>query len=57
MLLMFVVEKMGGVLQITYTLSGVTGGAQLGLFLLGLFVPWANAMVSGSVVERSASRT
>ncbi|KAJ1532030.1 hypothetical protein ONE63_000664 [Megalurothrips usitatus] len=50
MLLMFVVERLGSVLQVTYTLGGVTGGAQLGLFVLGMFVPWANtagAMAGG----------
>ncbi|XP_052120880.1 sodium-coupled monocarboxylate transporter 1-like [Frankliniella occidentalis] len=50
MALMFVVERLGSVLQVTYTLSGITGGAQLGLFVLGLFVPWANvkgAMAGG----------
>lgn len=46
MLLMFVVERLGGVMQVTYTLGGVTGGAQFGLFILGMFFPWANAMVS-----------
>lgn len=40
--LVFIVEKLGGVLQATLTLNGLIGGVTLGLFLLGIFFKQAN---------------
>lgn len=37
----FVVEKLGSILETGMTLTGVASGASFGIFLLGLFVPWA----------------
>ncbi|KDR14984.1 sodium-coupled monocarboxylate transporter 1-like isoform X2 [Zootermopsis nevadensis] len=48
--LVFVVERLGGVLQMSMSLSGITHGASLGIFSMGLFLPWVNskgAMVGG----------
>lgn len=48
--LVFVVEKLGAVLQMSMSLSGVTHGASLGIFSMGLFLPWVNskgAMIGG----------
>ncbi|KAJ9582261.1 hypothetical protein L9F63_003390, partial [Diploptera punctata] len=42
-LLVFVVERMGSVVHATVTLGGITYGAMLGLFSLGMFFPWANS--------------
>uniref|UniRef100_A0A1Y1KD11 Sodium/solute symporter n=1 Tax=Photinus pyralis TaxID=7054 RepID=A0A1Y1KD11_PHOPY len=42
-LLVFVVEKMGGILQLTVTFSGITSGSLLGLFTLGMIFPFANS--------------
>lgn len=48
--LVFWIERMGSVVQIAVTVGGVTYGAMLGLFSLGMFFPWANtkgALVGG----------
>ncbi|PNF16521.1 hypothetical protein B7P43_G07192 [Cryptotermes secundus] len=48
--LVFWIEKLGSVIQVGVTVSGVTYGAMLGLFSLGMFFPWANtkgALVGG----------
>ncbi|XP_066992319.2 sodium-coupled monocarboxylate transporter 2 [Anabrus simplex] len=49
--LIFVVEKLGTVLELGYSLSGVTSGALLGLFSLGILFPWANVKgaLAGSI--------
>jgi len=41
--LVFLVERLGSVFQIAVSMRGVTDGPSLGLFLLGMLVPWANA--------------
>lgn len=41
--LVFLVERLGSVFQIALSMRGVTDGPLLGLFLLGMLVPWANA--------------
>jgi hypothetical protein len=32
-------------MQVSRTLSGITAGAMLGIFVLGMTVPWLNAKV------------
>uniref|UniRef100_A0A182JJ80 Sodium/solute symporter n=1 Tax=Anopheles atroparvus TaxID=41427 RepID=A0A182JJ80_ANOAO len=41
--LVFVVERLGGILQATLTLNGLIGGVTLGLFSLGIFFSRANS--------------
>ncbi|XP_067005476.2 sodium-coupled monocarboxylate transporter 1 [Anabrus simplex] len=41
--LVFVVEKMGSVLQMSTSLEAVTGGPGLGIFCMALFLPWVNS--------------
>lgn len=40
--LVFIVERLGGVLQATLTLNGLVGGVTLGLFVLGIAFKCAN---------------
>lgn len=40
--LVFVVEKMGTVLQLTMSLEAITNGPLLGIFTIGIFLPWIN---------------
>ncbi|XP_077301640.1 sodium-coupled monocarboxylate transporter 1-like [Arctopsyche grandis] len=54
--LVFVVEKMGTVLQLTMTFEAITNGPQLGIFSMGILFPWVNSMgallggISGLVI-------
>ncbi|XP_076635648.1 sodium-coupled monocarboxylate transporter 2 [Colletes latitarsis] len=41
MVLVFIVERLSDIFQLSVTLHGVTGGAMLGIFTLGMLVPWA----------------
>lgn len=45
--LVFFVEKLGGILQLSITLGGVTNGPLLGLFTVGMLFPYVNAEVFG----------
>ncbi|XP_053674462.1 sodium-coupled monocarboxylate transporter 1 [Anopheles nili] len=50
--LVFIVERLGGILQATLTLNGLIGGVTLGLFSLGIFFRRANgkgAMLGGII--------
>ncbi|GAB1858968.1 Sodium-coupled monocarboxylate transporter 1 [Camponotus japonicus] len=40
--LVFLVERLGPVFQLALSMRGVTDGPLLGLFVLGILVPWAN---------------
>ncbi|CAH0724684.1 unnamed protein product, partial [Brenthis ino] len=42
--LVFIVEKMGTILQLTMTLEAMTMGPQLGVFTMGILMPWVDAM-------------
>lgn len=50
--LVFVVEKMGTVLQLTMSLEAITNGPLLGTFTLGILVPWveAKSALTGGIV-------
>ncbi|CAL7951966.1 unnamed protein product [Xylocopa violacea] len=41
--LMFLVEKLGGVLVITGSLAAIAAGTSFGVFTLGMLFPWANS--------------
>ncbi|XP_069699566.1 sodium-coupled monocarboxylate transporter 1-like isoform X2 [Periplaneta americana] len=51
--LVMIVEKIGGVVQLNVSLSGVTNGATLGLFTFGMFYPRGNSKgaLVGSIVS------
>lgn len=41
--LVFLVDRLGDIFQMSLTLHGVTAGAMLGIFTLGMLVPWATS--------------
>ncbi|KAG6798096.1 sodium-coupled monocarboxylate transporter 1 isoform X1 [Apis mellifera caucasica] len=41
--LLFLVEKLGGVLVITGSLAAIAAGTSFGVFTLGMFFPWVNS--------------
>ncbi|XP_073954170.1 sodium-coupled monocarboxylate transporter 1-like [Choristoneura fumiferana] len=41
--LVFLVEHMGALIQAGKSLAGITAGSLLGLFSMGLFLPWTNS--------------
>uniref|UniRef100_A0A1B6JU79 Sodium/solute symporter n=2 Tax=Homalodisca liturata TaxID=320908 RepID=A0A1B6JU79_9HEMI len=51
--MVFVVEKLGSLFQMALSLLGVTNGALVGVFSLGIFIPRANAKgaMVGSIVS------
>ncbi|XP_076278532.1 sodium-coupled monocarboxylate transporter 2 isoform X2 [Lasioglossum baleicum] len=49
--LVFLVEKLGGLIQAGKSLSGITAGPLLGMFTLGMFFPSANSAVSQSIAQ------
>lgn len=44
--LVYVVEHMGTVLQLTMSLEAITNGPLFGIFTIGIFLPWINGNVS-----------
>ncbi|XP_024944571.1 sodium-coupled monocarboxylate transporter 2 isoform X2 [Cephus cinctus] len=48
MTMVFVVTQLGDIFQVSHSLGGITAGPLLGLFLLGLSVPWCTT--KGAVV-------
>lgn len=44
--LVYVVEKMGTVLQLTMSLEAITNGPLFGIFTIGIFLPWVRGNVS-----------
>ncbi|KAF4526294.1 hypothetical protein B566_EDAN013655 [Ephemera danica] len=50
--LTFLVAQLGGVLQIAISFNGMVIGVVLGIFMLGMWVPWSNTkgMLTGAII-------
>ncbi|XP_063227298.1 sodium-coupled monocarboxylate transporter 1-like isoform X2 [Bacillus rossius redtenbacheri] len=57
-LMVYVVENLGTIFDLSMSVSGITTGAFLGVYCLGMMCPWANAKFcqGTSVRHRAASR-
>lgn len=51
--MIFLVSCLGDIFQVSYSLNGITAGALLGIFSLGLMVPWATVTgaLSGGITS------
>lgn len=47
--MVYVVEKMGTVLQLTMSLEAITNGPLFGIFTIGIFLPWIKSRVSSVI--------
>lgn len=43
--MVYIVEKMGTVLQLTMSLEAITNGPLFGIFTIGIFLPWIKSRV------------
>lgn len=50
--LVFVVQKMGTVLQLTMSLEAITNGPLLGIFTIGILLPWINGNVTNFLIKK-----
>ncbi|XP_017888932.1 sodium-coupled monocarboxylate transporter 2-like [Ceratina calcarata] len=52
-MMVFVVDRLGDIFQVSMSLHGVTSGAMLGIFTLGMLVPWATTKgaIAGGLVS------
>ncbi len=48
-IMVYVVEKAGTVLQLTMSVEAITNGPLFGVFTLGIFVPWIKGSVSSQI--------
>jgi Na+/proline symporter len=46
--MVYIVEKMGTVLQLTMSLEAITNGPLFGIFTIGIFLPWIKSQVEVS---------
>lgn len=53
--MVFIVDRLGDIFQVSMSLTGITAGSLLGLFSLGMLVPWATT--KGAVVGGTVSMT
>lgn len=51
--LVVVVQKLGTVLQLTMSLEAITNGPLLGIFTIGILLPWINATVTNRFKQRN----
>lgn len=57
MVFLMIVEKLGGILEVTTSLSAIAAGTTFGVFTLGMLVPWSNNVgaicgaISGAIMS------
>lgn len=53
--MVFIVDRLGDIFQVSLSLTGITAGSMLGLFSLGMLIPWATTKgaVVGGIVSMS----
>lgn len=42
MLCVFIIERLGGILELATSLSAIAAGTTFGVFTLGMLIPWSN---------------
>lgn len=48
--MVYIVEKMGTILQLTMSLEAITNGPLFGIFTIGIFLPWIKSRVRGKFI-------